>query len=296
VSDDEEAAEEGTAAEIPEQDFEATEAEAEVDEGTTTASFASIVESAPIPSMLPPPVVSRRTLVVEDTSTAIPHPRIFAEPDKFEMALGLWCENIGVSREQYKSLREILLLLQQDPTMASNLPKSLKTLKRHVNGQLPLLAMRKKDIALSDEKLPTQTALTKSKGDRKPREITEPLFFFDAKALFQAFLNSDLVSKMYFGIGQFRDDNTETEILTILTLGDHLCVRPLANFQSILLSQDKSTSRSSQSLSQTSLLSRVMRASAIADTKASFILAGSIVLASIVDQMLPKLDKRMLSS
>ena len=40
MSDDEEAAEEGTAAEIPEQDFEATEAEADVDEGTTTASSA----------------------------------------------------------------------------------------------------------------------------------------------------------------------------------------------------------------------------------------------------------------
>jgi len=205
VSDDED-----EAPGIPEQDFDVAEEEAEAGRDTEdTVSPATLAPTPPTstPSMLPPN--TRRHPLAEDTSLPILHSRIYEEPNKFEMALGLWCEDVGVSREQYKSLREILLLLQQDPTAAGKLPKSIKTLKRHVNGQLPLLPMRKKEIPLLDDKLPTQSALAKKGDDKVP---TETLFFFDAKKLFQAFLNSDLVAKMYFGMGQYHNNNSDTEL------------------------------------------------------------------------------------
>jgi hypothetical protein len=43
----------------------------------------------------------------EDDSEPVVH-RVTADPAKFRLALGIWCEGTGISRLQYRSLLEIL--------------------------------------------------------------------------------------------------------------------------------------------------------------------------------------------
>lgn len=122
----------------------------------------------------------------------------------------MWCEDAGISGTQYQSLREILSLESSAPSIP-NLPRALKTLKRHAIGQLPLLPLRKKNIALIGDKLPSGAPATK--GGQANAVPKEDLSFFDAKVLFQAFLNSDTASDlMYFGMGQFVNPAETTEL------------------------------------------------------------------------------------
>lgn len=155
-----------------------------------------------------PPIERRRSVV--DNSVKVPHTRIHEDPDKFEVALGLWCEDTGVSAPQYQSLLEILRIEGAGHSI-DRLPGALKTLKRHAIGQLPLLPLRQKLIPLIPEKLPSNAPAMKGKNpDARPMEN---LSFFDAKILIQAFLNSDIASDMmFFGMGQFVNPEQTTEL------------------------------------------------------------------------------------
>jgi hypothetical protein len=73
--------------------------------------------------------------------------------------------------------------------MIRKLPCTLKTLKRHLKEELPLLPMRKKSIPLVAEKIATEKALRKSiqtEGDTP----MEDLYFFDPTHLYKAFMSS----------------------------------------------------------------------------------------------------------
>jgi len=137
---------------------------------------------------------------VEDDSEIVEHVRTkTTDPSRFRIALGLWCQETGISRPQYASLLEILRMPEL-PQEVHKLPSCLSTLKRQTTAQLPLLLMRKKSISLQSEqlgkdKIPTATC-----------QNQEDLFFFDPVSLFTAFLRSDIRSQMYFGLGEFRDN------------------------------------------------------------------------------------------
>ena len=160
---------------------------------------------------------SRRPLgafIGPDSSEPIPHERVEElHPNKFKMAVGLYCIQNAVSRTQYDSLLEIFKMLGPHKDI-SRLPESLSTLKRHTMGQLPLLQQRKASIRLIPEKLPTLSADKKGKKRKKENPENsaprEDLIFFDPEHLFKAFLSSDeFRAKMHIGMAEFVDSPTE---------------------------------------------------------------------------------------
>lgn len=167
-----------------------------------------IVDTEPRPSArtssMDPP--SRRSSV-PDISEEVPHQRVRFENSEFNMALGLWCEQVGVSRSQFTSLREILRILEPNDHLKS-LPNSLTTLKRRTKGQLPLLPMRKKNIPLRAEKIPTESATQKAAGNPDKIPI-EALHFFDPKEMFISFLSSDIAAKIHIGMATYEDSPKE---------------------------------------------------------------------------------------
>ena len=73
--------------------------------------------------------------------------------------------------------------------MIRKLLHTLKTLKRHLKEELPLLPIRKKSIPLVAEKIATEKALRRSiqtEGDTP----MEDLYFFDLTHLYKAFMSS----------------------------------------------------------------------------------------------------------
>jgi len=175
------------------------------DDTEVETEYHSPIPSTTQASMEPPP----RQASAPDLSDIIPHERITdMVPQKFELALGMWCEETGVSRQQYASLQEILRMLEPHVHLGDNLPNTLSTLQRHTRGLLPALKMRKKTIPLIPEK--QASAAEGRKSTQEGRIPTEDLTFFDLAALFQAFLSADeVIGKMHIGLAEFHDEPTE---------------------------------------------------------------------------------------
>ena len=183
---------------IPAAEFDEADDDDEVPPSTTT------VTGVPTPgSMLPP---SRGSFIPTplDESEPVPHKRHDTILSKFVLAMGLWCEDAAISRSKYASLREILRMLEPNDELA-NLPDTLSTLKRWTNEQMPLLQLRRKQIPLEAQKLPSAKAAAKEASSLSTKP-TEYLYFFDPKYLFTTFLSSpEIRTKIYIGLGEFRD-------------------------------------------------------------------------------------------
>jgi len=170
-------------------------------------TYSAEVESpATFAAMVPP---SRRSSSAfpGDTSEPVPHKRSIHSRSPFILAMGLFCEDAGISRKDWRSLCEILRMLESHPEI-SQLPESVGTLKTWAKEQLPLLPMREKKIPLIPEKLPSL------KGSLKANPISGPpmetLYFFEPKSLFAAFLScSDIMNKMHVGLGHFVDSPSQ---------------------------------------------------------------------------------------
>ena len=179
------------------------------DKESTTEAASPLFRSIPpspscqnISNMLPPQ--SRRPS--DDPSEALPQPRIRDEdPNPFLLALGLWCEEAGISRTQYSALREILRMLEPHPLLQS-LTSRYATLQNRTKGQLPQLPLRRVLIPLTPNKMPTRPEQRKNVPIDIPKEY---LYFFDPSILFQTILRSKLTEKMHFGFGEFRSNPVE---------------------------------------------------------------------------------------
>ena len=71
------------------------------------------------------------------------------------LAMGLYFEKSGESREDYRRLREILQLLSTPPFTPvdmTSLPRKLDTLKKQIRQHLPMLKLMRKAIMVSVEK------------------------------------------------------------------------------------------------------------------------------------------------
>ena len=93
--------------------------------------------------------------------------KVTLNPHKFRLALGLWAEDVGISRPHWSSLLEILRMYGLGPKLAeevAKLPSSLSTLKQQTKAQLPLLTMRKKAIPL----IPEETNKVSEPVSREP--------------------------------------------------------------------------------------------------------------------------------
>ncbi|KAF1814105.1 hypothetical protein P152DRAFT_431744, partial [Eremomyces bilateralis CBS 781.70] len=144
-----------------------------------------------------------------DDSTPVPNPRAAPTSD-FEVALGLWCQEAGISRAQWTGLREILNMLSDDAV--KKLPKALDTLKLHAVGQLPLLELRQTPIKLNIAKLPaSRRKIIMSRALAAGQVATAPdnLFFFNPIYLFQAILSSTIRERMHIGMAHFVDEPAE---------------------------------------------------------------------------------------
>lgn len=155
----------------------------------------------PNQSMLPP---SRRSSIA-DLSEEVPHRRSTWEMNTFQLAFGLWCETSGLTRQSYQGLLEVFNLLDDLKTL-KDLPRSITTLKKQVNAQLPLMKLRRQGIDVVQEQLPTQSTNTQ----KEVRVVKSTLYFFDAIDLFKTVLSSlQFRAKLHTGMAVFVDEPSE---------------------------------------------------------------------------------------
>ncbi|KAL9035756.1 MAG: hypothetical protein Q9180_004684 [Flavoplaca navasiana] len=160
---------------------------------------------APTIDHMPPPL--SRQPAPQDNSEPLPQARVTDEdPDLFVLAIGLWCEEVGISRSQYSSLREILRMLEPHKIL-QRLPNGYAALRRRTRGWLPQMQLRRALLPLHAPKLPSVPE--KKKRRRTPPPPKEHLYFFDPLDLFEKILLSTLAKRMYFGFGEFRTHPTE---------------------------------------------------------------------------------------
>lgn len=149
--------------------------------------------------------LSRKSSVADDTSVPLEHHRSrHLMPSKLALVLGLWCEDSGVSRSQYTSLREILQMLEPHPKLSS-IPNSLSTLER--NCLSSPCGKRLFSFGLRS----MRTSAESRKKAIEGHTPTEDLVFFDLKHVLQTFLSADDVRrKMHVGLAEFRDTPSES--------------------------------------------------------------------------------------
>ena len=151
---------------------------------------------------MPPP--TRRSLIsnINDNSEEVPQTCSSFDLDVFQMALGVWCQDATITRQQYSSLLEVLALLE-DKAQIQALPKSIETLRRKTQTRLPLMKVRKQRIPLNSAKLPTA-------GSAFSSTPMDWLYWFDPAHLIATVLASkEFKAKMHFGMAQLVDSPKE---------------------------------------------------------------------------------------
>jgi len=146
------------------------------------------------------------------------------------LAIGLWLEKSGCSRQDYTRLREVFLLSHHlyNQGIDLHLPLKLDTLKRQVRGHLPILKLKRKAIHTSFTKLASLPARGKKK--RIQVERLTWLYWYDPLDLVMNILSAtQLTEKMHFGLAELVDDPTEYWQSTSwagsnLSTSGHFCV------------------------------------------------------------------------
>lgn len=199
--------------ELPMSYFDDADNEAEEQEEEDNTSDSDFQMSGAYPeSSVPPSSNISSSSDHDDQSEEVLHKRLTgALPSPFQLAMGLWCIEAGVSRAQYKSLRDILHMVPH-PTIRS-LPESLQTLHRRTRGHLPILPMRKQSVKLALHKLSTETAQRRLENQQNTDQIPRSdMYFFDMKELFRTILQSDVKDKMYRGMMEWRNKEDAVEL------------------------------------------------------------------------------------
>ena len=145
---------------------------------------------------MPPPTRRSSRPIPEDKSKEVPWTCAKFDLDVFQMALGLWCQDSAITRQQYSSLLEFLALLQ-DKAQIQALPKSIETLCCKTQSRMPLMKVRKQRIPLVAAKLPTAGQASTA---------MDWLYWFDPAHLIATLLSSkEFKAKMHFGMAEFVD-------------------------------------------------------------------------------------------
>ena len=153
-------------------------------------------------SSMPPPTRRPSMPDMNDKSEKVAQICSNFDLDVFQMALGLWCQDAAIARQQYSSLLEVLALLQ-DTAQVQALPKSIETLCRKTQSRLPLMKIRKQRIPLVTAKLPTA-------GRAFSSMPMDWLYWFDPTYLISTILSSEeFKAKMHFGMAEFVDSPKE---------------------------------------------------------------------------------------
>jgi hypothetical protein len=189
----------------------------EVEEQQPVASAVQI-------SIAPPPLPDQHPQSTPNDLSE-PEPRERADPGKyplpnrFKFAMGMFVKKIGMSRSDYKTLRGVLRMLEVPEASTSDinvyrakmrellsLPDTSDTLKRHVDRQMPMIELRRQEIALDSTQLPTLAA-----GDKgKDKEKKQYIHFINPIDMFKNLLSCDSIKqKLHTGLGHFVDEPTE---------------------------------------------------------------------------------------
>lgn len=95
----------------------------------------------------------RQRSPLTEATLKVAHVRIHDEdPDPFVLGLKLWCEEAVISRVQFRSLRDILRMLEPHPII-SKLPDSYQSLRGRVADWLPHLSLRQTILDLNSQQL-----------------------------------------------------------------------------------------------------------------------------------------------
>ena len=139
--------------------------------------------------MAPPPLPDQRPQSTpNDLSEPEPRERVdpgkYPLPNRFKFAMGMLIKKLGMSRSDYKMLRGVLRMLEVPEGSTSDinvyrakmrellsLPDSSDTLKHHVDRQMPMIELRRQEIALDSTQLPTLAAGDKDKDKEKKQYI-----------------------------------------------------------------------------------------------------------------------------
>ena len=141
----------------------------------------------------------------DDGSEEVPHSYSESTQDRFALLMSVWCEDVGISRQQYESLLEILLSIPNTSAIR-RLPRSLSTLKRNFKEQFPILPLRKRQIPIMSGKLPTLSAAEKNFVE----SATCWMHFQDPIALLEGLARSQTFQrKMHRGMAHFVDNPSE---------------------------------------------------------------------------------------
>ena len=136
-----------------------------------------------------------------------PMPRGPVQP--LQLALGLWLERSGASRQDYIRLREVFpmkhTLSTDNPEF--ELPAKLDTLKRQVRGHLPMLRLLRKAVPVVVQK---QASLPSDKKKLVRIERRSWIYWYDPIDLVATILSAHrLTSLMHFGMAIAVDEPTE---------------------------------------------------------------------------------------
>lgn len=114
------------------------------------------------------------------------------------LVLGLMFEKSGTSREDYVRFREVINLSQLITVSGSplELPAKLDTLKRRVQGNLPMLRLMRKAVPVLISKQPSMPASDKKAGLIQRNSW---LYWYDPIDLVSTILSAtSLAEKMHF--------------------------------------------------------------------------------------------------
>ncbi|KAL8755627.1 MAG: hypothetical protein Q9184_004742 [Pyrenodesmia sp. 2 TL-2023] len=145
-----------------------------------------------------PASVSSRASSVEVIKPAITQHPI----PPLHLALGLWCEKTGTSRQTYTRLRQVFSLVTD-----AALPLKLDTLKRQVRRRIPMLRMMRKALPVVIQK---QASFSKKEKNKGAIRKSSWMYWFDPVNLVQDILRATkLRDRMHFGMAEYRDKPTE---------------------------------------------------------------------------------------
>ncbi|ELR05674.1 hypothetical protein VC83_03319 [Pseudogymnoascus destructans] len=104
----------------------------------------------------------------DDGSEPVRHKRASNPITNFEMYMAMWCEKYSILGDAYTGLLEGYKLVESMENLM-NLPKDVRTLKKRLVSQLPLISQRHKLIDVNQEKLPTMSPAERSQAAQKRR-------------------------------------------------------------------------------------------------------------------------------
>ena len=107
---------------------------------------------------MPPPTRRPSILESQDKSEEVLQPALKFDLDSFQMALGLWCQDSAITRQQYAGLLEVLSLLT-NTSQIRELPRSIDALRRRTKARLPSMKIRRQQLPTASRHFSTTPML-----------------------------------------------------------------------------------------------------------------------------------------